>query len=106
VYPSRRKAEALLCGCGRRACAGGVRTLAVVQAPIRVLFSDHAVERAGQYGISETDIGDAILDGHGERRRNPGAGDWFVTRGRLAVIYNWPDGHDETAARVVTVWWE
>jgi hypothetical protein len=82
-----------------------VRWLAM-RAPVRVFFSDHAVERARQYGISETDIGDAILDGHEESRRNQGSGDWFVTRGRLAVIYNWPDGDDHTAARVVTLWWE
>jgi hypothetical protein len=77
-----------------------------MRGPVRVLFSDHAVERARLYGVSEIDIGDAILDRHGERGRNQGSGDWCVTRGRLVVIYNWPDGDDQTAARVITVWWE
>jgi hypothetical protein len=77
-----------------------------MRGPVRVFFSDHAAERARQYGISEVDVGDAILDGHDERRRNRGSGDWFLTRGLLAVIYDWPDRDDETAARVVTLWRE
>jgi hypothetical protein len=77
-----------------------------MQGPVRVFFSDHAAERARQFGFSETDIGDAILDGHDERRRNQGSGDWVVTCGRLLVVYNWPDDDDQTAARVVTVWSE
>jgi hypothetical protein len=77
-----------------------------MQGPVRVFFSDHAAERARQFGFSETDIGDAILEGHDDRRRDQGSGDWVVTRGRLIVVYNWPDDDDQTAARVVTVWSE
>lgn len=75
-----------------------------VRAPIRVVFTDHAAERAVRYGISFDEIADAILDEHDRRQRNPGSGDWLVRGGRLTVIYNWPDGQDATTARVVTVW--
>jgi hypothetical protein len=80
------------------------RTLLCVRAPIRVVFTDHAAERAVRYGISYENIADAVLDNHESRQRNPGSGDWLVRQGRLAVIYDWPDGEDATAARVVTVW--
>jgi hypothetical protein len=80
------------------------RTLLCVRAPIRVVFTDHAAERAVRSGISYENIADAVLDNHESRQRNPGSGDWLVRQGRLAVIYDWPDGEDATAARVVTVW--
>jgi hypothetical protein len=70
------------------------------------VFTDHAAERAVRYGISYQNIADAVLDNHDRRQRNPGSGDWFVRQGRLAVIYDWPDGEDATAARVVTAWRE
>jgi len=86
--------------------AATVRTLLGVRAPVRVVFTDHAAERAVRYGISYQNIADAVLDNHDSRQRNPGSDDWFVRQGRLAVIYDWPDGEDATAARVVTVWRE
>ena len=86
--------------------AATVRTLLGVRAPVRVVFTDHAAERAVRYGISYQNIADAVLDNHDSRQRNPGSGDWFVRQGRLAIIYDWPDSEDATAARVVTVWRE
>ena len=72
--------------------------------PGRVAFSDHAAERAERYGVPFTDVADAVLDGHAQRQRNVGSGDWIVTRGSLAVVYNWPDEGDALTARVVTLW--
>jgi len=78
----------------------------VVRTPVRVVFTDHAAERAERYGIAYRDIADAVLDGHGRRARNPGSGDWLIRSGRLVVIYDWPDDDDAAAARVITVWTE
>jgi hypothetical protein len=72
--------------------------------PHRVAFTDHAAERAERYGVSRGDIADAVLEHHPQRRRNPGPADWRVARGRLVVVYDWPDGDDDTTARVVTLW--
>lgn len=80
------------------------RSLPRMRAPSRVVFTDHAAERAARYGIPYGDIADAVLDEHERRQRNPGAADWLIRKGRLTVIYDWPDGDDETTARVITVW--
>jgi hypothetical protein len=79
-------------------------SLPLVPSPSRVTFTDHAAERAARYGIPYGDVADAVLEEHGRRQRNPGAGDWLVRKRRLRVIYNWPEGDDETTARVITVW--
>lgn len=73
-------------------------------APSRVVFTDHAAERAVRYGIPYRDIADAVLGGHERRQRNSGAGQWIVRKPRLTVIYDWPDGEDQTTARIITVW--
>lgn len=72
--------------------------------PHHVLFTDHAVERAARYGIPYDDVADGVLEEHPRRIANPGAADWQVRRGRLVVVYDWPDASDETTARVVSVW--
>jgi hypothetical protein len=71
---------------------------------VRVVFTDHAVQRASLYGIAYQGIADAILDEHERRQRNPGSGDWLLRRGALVVVYDWPDGEDAATARVITVW--
>jgi hypothetical protein len=70
------------------------------------VFTDHAVERAYLFDIPHSDVADAVLYEHEHRQRNPGSGDWFVRRGALVVVYNWPDGDDPLTARVITVWAE
>jgi mRNA-degrading endonuclease RelE of RelBE toxin-antitoxin system len=75
-----------------------------MKGPTRVVFTEHAAERATRYDLPFTDIAEAILDRHSRRRKNPGHGDWQVRRGRFVVIYNWPDEGDRSTARVVTVW--
>jgi hypothetical protein len=75
-----------------------------VKQPHRVALTDHAAERAEQYGVPWSEVADAVLGEHGRRRTNPGAADWLVQRGRLVVVYNWPDAGDESAARVVSLW--
>jgi hypothetical protein len=73
---------------------------------VRVVFTDHALERGSLYGIAYHDIADAVLDQHEHRKQNPGSGDWLLRRGALVVVYNWPDADDAATARVITVWTE
>jgi hypothetical protein len=54
--------------------------------------------------VARADVEDAILERHSQRKRNTRAADWLVVVGSLATAYNHPDGGDEPAARVVTLW--
>jgi hypothetical protein len=60
----------------------------------------------GSSGISEIDIGDAILDGHDERRRNQGSGDWWnqplIVNFRIGIVRCEPP--DETRAMSTKDW--
>lgn len=69
-------------------------------------MTNHAAERAARYAIPYTDIADVLLLEHSTRQRNRRSADWVVRRGALVIAYNWPDGRDTTAARVVTLWVE
>jgi hypothetical protein len=72
--------------------------------PHIVRFTDHALAKAEMLGIARTDIADAVLEQHSQRRPNTRAADWLIVTGRLAIAYNHPDRGDELAARVVTLW--
>lgn len=88
----------------RAAPAGAARRLPQRASAARVQFTEHAADRAARYGVPYGDIADAVLVEHQRRQRNPGSGEWLTRRGRLTVIYNWPDGDDATTARVITMW--
>lgn len=72
--------------------------------PVRVRLSNHAAEYAQKHGIAYSDLADAVLELHRQRRRNPGAGDWQIRGKGLVVVYNWPDAGDRSTAFVITVW--
>lgn len=72
--------------------------------PLRVRWTDHALVKADMLGVARSDVEDAVVHGHGERTRNPGAAQWRVRAGRLVIAYDHPDAGDETTARVVTLW--
>ena len=72
--------------------------------PHRVVFTDHAVDRAERYGITYSEASDVVLDGHARRLRNPGAAEWQVRGRGLVVVYDWPDAGDDATARVVSLW--
>lgn len=77
-----------------------------MRTPVRVVFTDHAAERAARYGIAFADVADAVLEQHAARRRNTGGGDWLIRHHGLAVVYDWPDRDDAATARVITMWTE
>jgi hypothetical protein len=68
-----------------------------------VAWTDHALVKAQLLGVPQTDIEEAILSGHEQRRRNTGAADWLVVSGRIAIAYNYP-ADDELTALIVTLW--
>ena len=72
--------------------------------PSRVVFTDHGEDKVRQLNRSLADVADVVLSNHDRRLRNPGKADWIVTGSGLSVVYNWPDGDDQTAARVVSLW--
>ena len=72
--------------------------------PSRIRWSDHALVKAGILGIARADVEAVVIEGHAGRQRNAGAARWRVSTGRPVVLYDHPDGDDETTARVVTRW--
>ena len=72
--------------------------------PSRADFTDHAAERASQYGVPYEEAVDAVLEEHSSRRRNPGRANWQVRRGRLVVVYDWPVMGDSTLALIRSLW--
>lgn len=72
--------------------------------PKLIRWTDHALVKADLLGFTHADVEAAVLEGHSTRRANTGAADWLVEAGRFVVAYNHPDGDDDLAALVVTLW--
>jgi hypothetical protein len=93
----------------RRRCRLVVRRRAEDQVmppaePRIIRWTDHALTKAELLSSSRADVETAVLEGHGRRTRNTGAADWLISAGRLAIAYNHPDGDDDLAALIVTLW--
>jgi len=73
-------------------------------APVRVVLSAQAADRARSFGVSARQIEDELLGAHSSRRSNPESADWLIRTPSLGIAYNWPSGGDATLAVVVTVW--
>jgi alkylation response protein AidB-like acyl-CoA dehydrogenase len=72
--------------------------------PRIVHWSDHALAKAELLGFARADVEQIVLAGHRRRTSNSGAADWLTEAGRLVVAYNHPDGGDEIAALIVSLW--
>jgi hypothetical protein len=72
--------------------------------PTSVRWTLHALDKAQQLGFARLDVESALLEGHRGRRRNKGQAHWRLSSGRLVIAYEYPDGEDLLAARIVTVW--
>lgn len=70
----------------------------------RVRFTAHALEVARRYNRAQTDVAEMVVANHTRRKRNPGSAAWRVSARGKTVLYEWPDGGDAGAARVVTLW--
>jgi hypothetical protein len=65
-----------------------------------VRVTDHALAKAEMLGIARTDVEQAVLERHRERRHNTRAADWVMRAGRLAIAYDHPHGDDDALALV------
>ncbi len=70
--------------------------------PTSVRWTLHALDKAQQLGFTRRDVESALLEGHREWRRNKGQARWLLASGRLVIAYEYPDGEDLLAARIVT----
>lgn len=77
-----------------------------MRALVRVVWTDHALLRASEFGITHTDAEAAVLEGHAKRTGNPGDADWLTAAHGLVVAYDWPTEEGPLFARLVTVWLE
>ncbi len=73
--------------------------------PAVVIFTRHAERRLAERGLTAREA-ELVSERHGQRRRNPGAGDWIVKGRGTGVVYDWPDGEDDSTAVVITTWRE
>lgn len=76
----------------------------MVASPAIVRFTSHAERRILERRLDLHAIADLLLWHHDRRRRNPGAADWLVRAGGVAIAYNWPDGEDDATALVISAW--
>ncbi|HEY7960444.1 MAG TPA: hypothetical protein VID29_00850 [Solirubrobacteraceae bacterium] len=76
----------------------------MVATPIFVNWTLHALEKAQQFGLARGDVEAALVGAHRARLRNAGEASWKVVAGRIAIVYEHPDGDDPLTARIITVW--
>ena len=74
--------------------------------PVIVAFTRHAERRAGERGLALAELAELLLAQHDRRLRNAGGADWIVHAAGVAIVYDWPDGEDATAALVISAWRE
>jgi hypothetical protein len=102
------EASTLSCIVTRSGLAGGPNRLPLV--PIEhFVWTTHAVLRLDERHLSQSDIENAIREGHGGRHINDGQADWLIEGitaygVRFEAIYDHPVGDDETTARIVSAW--
>ncbi len=75
----------------------------------RFVWTDHAVERLAERGLTRFKVEDAIRDGHEGRQPNEDGADWLITVTTpsgiaIEAVYDHPYRGDESTARIVSVW--
>ncbi len=75
----------------------------------RFVWSSHAILRLDQRHLTQSDVEQAIRDGHRGRQVNDGQADWLIQGMtaygvRFEAVYDHPVGDDETTARIVSAW--
>jgi hypothetical protein len=75
-----------------------------VDGPSLIEWTQHALAKAERERFVPSDVEDALLDHHHERKQNPGEADWLLTVERLVIVYDWPVEGDQIRARVISLW--
>jgi hypothetical protein len=75
----------------------------------RFVWTTHAMLRLDQRHLSQSDVENAIREGHGGRQTNDGQADWLIEGitaygVRFEAIYDHPVSDDEATARIVSTW--
>lgn len=75
----------------------------------RFIWTDHALLRLEQRGLTRFEVEEAVREGHEIRHVNPGDADWRVegvrTDGRrFVVVFDSPVREGDRAACVVSAW--
>lgn len=75
----------------------------------RFAWTDHALQRLEDRGLTRFEVEDAIREGHDGRVPNEDGADWLIaakTQSGISIeaVYDHPHAGDETAARIVSVW--
>jgi Domain of unknown function (DUF4258) len=75
----------------------------------RFVWSSHAILRLDQRHLTQSDVEQAIREGHRGRQVNGGQADWLIEGMtaygvRFEAVYDHPVGDDETTARIVSAW--
>ncbi len=73
-------------------------------APQHVRWTDHAYVKANTLGAARADREQTVIDRHEARQTNTGAARWRLSNGPWVILYDHPDGDDQTTARIVTLW--
>jgi hypothetical protein len=75
-----------------------------VSVTLSFVWTEHAIERLSERGISHEEVEWAIRELHPSRERGSGEADWHVDTGRIVVVYDHPHRGNAEAVRIVTVW--
>jgi hypothetical protein len=75
----------------------------------RFVWTDHALQRLQERGLTRFEVEAVIREGHDGRVPNEDGADWLIatrTQSGISIeaIYDHPHAGDETVVRIVSVW--
>jgi hypothetical protein len=73
------------------------------------VWTDHALLRLAERGLTTFEVEAPIRDGHSDRLANPGRADWLISARtasgiEIEAIYDHPHRGDASTVRIVSVW--
>jgi hypothetical protein len=69
-----------------------------------IFWTEHALERLPERGLTRSTVERAVRDGHAVRNSNNGDADWRIDAGAFIVLYDQPVNGNSNAIRIVTAW--
>lgn len=73
------------------------------------VWTDHALQRLQERGLTQFEVEEAIREGHEGRKANDDGAEWLIattTQSGFSIeaVYDHPHHGDDDTARVVSVW--